>query len=79
MEQPTRYRRPSESAYTKGAWWAGHGAELIGATAGFAIGFVILLLVQAAAPGAEVGWIPLATLVIGAFGLRTLVRRQLRR
>jgi hypothetical protein len=26
-----RYRRPSQSSYARGSWWAAHGAEIIGA------------------------------------------------
>jgi dolichol kinase len=79
MSEPTRYRPPSQSAYTRVSWWAGHGAELIGAVAGFLVGFVILLVVQAFTPSDAVGWIPLVTLVVGALGLRALVGRTLRR
>jgi hypothetical protein len=79
MNQPTRYRRPSQSNYARGSWWAGHGAELIGAVAGFLVGFVVLLGIGAVAPEAEVGWIPLVTLIAGAFGLRAAIGRTLRR
>lgn len=74
----TSYRRPSESNYAKVSWWAGHGAELVGAVAGFVVGFIVLLIVGAFAPDAEVGWIPLVTLVAGALGLRAVISRQLR-
>lgn len=74
-----KYRPPSESGYAKVSWWAAHGAELIGAVAGFIIGFIVLLVVGAFAPDAEVGWIPLVTLVAGALGLRAVIGRTLQR
>ena len=70
------YRRPGESSYARVGWWAGHGAELVGAIAGFVVGFLVLMAVGAVAPRAEVGWIPWLTMVVGALGLRWLVRRQ---
>lgn len=77
MRQPP-YRRPAQSAYAKGSWWAAHGAELGGAVVGFAVGFVVLMVVSAIEPSSEAGWIPVVTAIVGALTLRTVVRRQSR-
>jgi len=77
MNEPTRrYRHPRDSNYTKASWWAGHGAELVGAVAGFLVGLVLFLVVEAAAPATDLSWLPWLLLVAGALGLRAVVRRQ---
>ena len=76
MNEPTRYRRPSESSYARGSWWTSHAAELIGAIAGFLVGFVIGAVLQVVAPAVEVGWLPWLTMIVGALGLRWAVGRQ---
>jgi hypothetical protein len=79
MNQPSRrYRPPRQSSYAKGSWWAGHGAELIGAVAGLIVGFVIAVLAEAVAPAGNYGFLPWVGLVAGALGLRTVISRRLR-
>jgi hypothetical protein len=79
MNEPTRrYRPPQESNYARGAWWAGHGAELIGAIAGLVAGFILGVLLEAIAPAGNYGAAPLIGLVVGALGLRWWVGRQFR-
>lgn len=73
------YRRPSQSSYTKGAWWMANFAELAGGIAGFAIGFLLLVIGELAAPRLDLGWVPFVTTLAGALGLRALVKRQPRR
>jgi hypothetical protein len=73
-----RYRRPHESSYARGSWWATHGAELAGAIGGFLVGFLVAFGVEVIAPAADLGWLPWLTMVAGALGLRWAVRRQFR-
>jgi hypothetical protein len=78
-KRPPRYRPPRQSSYAKAGWWAGHGAELIGAVAGLIVGFVVAVALEAIAPAGNYGWLPWLGLVVGAFGLRAVVGRQFRR
>jgi hypothetical protein len=78
-EQIGTYRRPSQSNYAKPSFWAGHAAELIGAVAGFALGFILLLLFGYLAPNSDLGWVPWITMLVGALGTRAVVLRQFRR
>jgi hypothetical protein len=80
MNEPTRrYRPPRESNYARLGWWAGHGAELVGAVAGLVAGFILGVLLEALFPAGNFGWVPLVGLVVGAIGLRYVVRRRLER
>jgi hypothetical protein len=69
------YRRPSRSSYARGGWWVAHFAELLGGIAGFAIGFLLLMAGELAAPRLDLGWVPFVTALAGALGLRALVKR----
>jgi hypothetical protein len=64
------------SNYTKGAWWTGHFAEVLGAITGFAFGFAFYALGRAA--GVDLDWLPWLLLVAGGISARALVRRQYR-
>jgi hypothetical protein len=75
-ESTRRYRPPQDSNYARLGWWAGHGAELVGAVAGLIVGFILGVLLEAIFPAGNFGWVPWLTLVVGAFGLRAAVRRQ---
>jgi uncharacterized membrane protein len=70
------YRPPRESSYAKAGWWTAHLGELAGAIGGFLFGFLLLLGISVIYPDNELGWIPLVTLVVGALGVRAVVRRN---
>lgn len=79
MQEPTRrYRPPSDSSYAKLGWWATHAAEVAGAVTGFIIGFILGVLLETIAPAGNYGAVPWIGLLVGAFGLRYVVRRQFR-
>lgn len=73
------YRPPSQSSYARPGWWVAHFAELLGGILGFAIGFLLLVVGELAAPRLDLGWVPFVTTLAGALGLRALVKRQPRR
>jgi len=70
------YRRPSQSSYASGAWWMANFAELAGGVLGFAVGFLLLVAGELAAPRLDLGFMPFVTTVVGALGLRALVKRR---
>jgi hypothetical protein len=78
-EQIGRYRRPGQSSYAKGGWWVANFAELVGGVGGFVVGFLLLVASELVAPQLDLGWVPFVTTIVGAFGLRALVKRPPRR
>jgi hypothetical protein len=79
MNQQRGYRRPGQSSYARTGWWVAHFAEVLGGIAGFAGGMLLLAVGEMVAPRLDLGLVPLVTTVVGALGVRALVKRQPRR
>jgi len=75
MSEQRGYRRPSQSSYAKGGWWVANFAELVGGAIGFALGFLLLVASELVAPRLDLGFVPFVTTIVGALGLRALVKR----
>jgi hypothetical protein len=79
--QRGRYRRPSESGYTKGSWWLGHLGEvvglIVGALAGLVFGAVFggFLATVATGRSDSAATISGAAIIIGALVGAVVLRR----